>query len=107
VVIANLELGYRLTSVEQAMISVRRIYWVGHDSAAPVQVEDIPITAGEGTVQVSFTLDSEALGDGEWVITPQFVDSMGIAPHTAWGHSPSRGIYLIWCIRCLKETPAP
>jgi hypothetical protein len=107
VVMANLELGYRLTSVEQATIYVRRIDWVGHDWASPLQVEDIPITAGEGTVRVSFTFDSEQLGDGEWVITPQFADSMGIAPHTAWGHSPSRGIYLKWCIRCLQETPAP
>lgn len=107
VVTANLELGYRLTSVEQATIYVRRIDWVGHDWASPLQVEDIPITAGEGTVRVSFTFDSDQLGEGEWRIHPQFVDSMGIAPHTAWGHSPSRGIYLKWCIRCLQETPAP
>lgn len=97
---ADLELGYRLTSVEQAAISVGRIFWAGHDSAAPLQIEDIPITAGEGTIKANFTLESDRLGEGEWVITPQFVDTLGVSPNTAWGYSPSAGIYLKWCIRC-------
>ena len=100
VVTADLELGYRLTSVEQAAISMNKIFWAGHDSGASIQVENIPISAGEGAVQVRFTFDSDQLGEGGWVITPQFVDTMGISPNIAWGFSPSAGIYLEWCIRC-------
>lgn len=107
VVTAKLELGYRLTSVEQAAISLGRIYWAGHDSAAPLQIERIPVTAGEGTVQVSFTFDSDQLGEGEWIMQPSFVDTMGISPNVAWGFSPSDGIYLKWCLHCLHESPIP
>ena len=58
---------------------------------------------GEGTVQISFTVDADELGEGKWVVNPGFSDTIGIAPHTGWGSAPFEGIYLEYCVRCSSE----
>jgi hypothetical protein len=108
VVNAELEIGYRLTSVEQAAIYVGSLFWAGHDTGEPLEVEKIPVTAGEGSIRVSFSFDSDRLGEGEWVIVPCFADVIGIAPNTCWaGAGTPNGIYLKWCVGCTPASPTP
>lgn len=99
----EMEIGYQLTSVERAALGLG-LYWVGHDTAYPIQYERVPVKGGEGTVQISFTVDADQLGEGMWVVQPGFSDTMGIAPHTVWnGGGTPRGIYLEYCVRCTPE----
>lgn len=108
VVNAEVEIGYRLTSVEQAAIHVGPLFWVGHDTGEFFGVEKVPVTAGEDSIRVSFSFDSDRLGEGEWAIHPCFVDVMGIAPNTCWaGAGAPNGIYLKWCVGCTSESPTP
>lgn len=108
VVNAELEIGYRLTSIEQAVIQVGPLFWAGHDTGEPLEVEKVPVTAGEDSIRVSFTFDSERLGEGEWAIHPCFADVMGIAPNTCWsGAGVPSGIYLKWCVDCTPASPTP
>jgi hypothetical protein len=99
----ELELGYQLTSLERAAIGLG-LFWAGHDTGHPIEYEKVPIKGGEGTVQISFSVDADQLGAGTWVVQPGFSDTMGIAPHTVWnGGGRPRGIYLEYCVRCAPE----
>jgi hypothetical protein len=106
---AEVELGYQLTSVEQAAIQVGRLYWAGHDTGVALGVASVPVTAGEGSIRVSFSFDSDQLGEGEWSIHPGFVDVLGINPNIGWGGSgdPDGILYLKWCVGCTPASPAP
>jgi hypothetical protein len=101
-VTVQVEIGYQLTSIEEAALGLG-LYWAGHDTAHPIQYERVPVKGGEGTVQISFTVDADQLGEGNWVVVPGFTDTIGIAPHTGWGGSPLEGIYLEYCVRCSSE----
>jgi hypothetical protein len=108
VVDVELEIGYRLTSVEQAAIHVGPLLWAGHDTGEPLRVDKVPVTAGEDSIRVSFSFDSDRLGEGEWTIHPCFVDVIGIAPNTCWsGAFAPNEIYLKWCVGCAQATPVP
>ncbi|MGD2158181.1 MAG: hypothetical protein PVG32_14995, partial [Anaerolineales bacterium] len=109
VVNAEVEIGYQLTSVEQAAIHVGRLYWAGHDTGVALGVASVPVTAGEGSIRVSFSFDSDQLGEGEWSIHPGFGDVLGITPNTYWGASgdPDGILYLKWCVGCTPDSPAP
>jgi len=99
----ELELGYQLTSLERAVIGLG-LFWAGHDTGHPIQYEKVPVEGGEGTVQITFTVDADQLGEGNWVVQPGFSDTMGIAPNTVWnGGGTPRGIYLEYCVRCSPE----
>jgi hypothetical protein len=103
---AQVEIGYRLASVEKAAIIIGGLWWSGHDTRVKLDVEEVPVLAGEGTIEMNFVFDTTDLGDGRWSITPAFIDVLGINPGVAWGYSPS-GIYLEWCVRCQDESPTP
>jgi hypothetical protein len=101
----HLVIGYRLTSIQEAAITVG-MGWVGHDTPYSIRDANMPITAGEGTVEMSFTLDTDQLGQGRWAVGPGFTDVLGIVPNTGWGNAGSPvGIYMEWCIRCPSVTP--
>jgi hypothetical protein len=103
VVTVHLEIGYRLTSLEVAEIKLG-LFWAGHDSGSSIQYEKMPVTGGEGAVQISFTVDADQLGEGMWVVQPGFADTMGIAPNVVWGGAgTTQGIYLEYCVRCAAE----
>lgn len=103
IVNVEMEIGYQLTSIERAAIGLG-FYWVGHDTSYPIQYERAPVKGGEGTVQITFTVDADQLGDGKWAVHPWFSDTMGIAPNTSWnGAGAPRGVYLEYCVRCTPE----
>ncbi len=107
VITARLEIGYRLTSVQEAEIEVG-MSWVGHDSPYAIQGAKVPVTAGEGTVQMNVTVDTDQLPEGKWAVGAGFFDTMGVSPNTGWsGGGAPLGIYLEWCIRCSTEPPKP
>ncbi len=106
-VTAHLEIGYRLTSIEEAAIEVG-MSWAGHDTPRAIRDATVPVTAGEGTVQMTVTVDTDQLGEGSWAVGAGFVDTLGIAPNYGWnGGGAPFGIYLEWCIRCSSASPAP
>jgi hypothetical protein len=105
-VAAHVEIGYRLASVEKAAINSGGLYWSGHDTRVKLDVEEVPVLAGEGTIEMNFVFDTTDLGDGRWSIVPAFRDVLGMNPGVGWGYSPS-GIYLEWCVRCQDVTPTP
>jgi len=68
----------------------------------------VPVTAGEGTVQMNVTVDTDQLLEGKWAVGAGFFDTMGVSPNTGWsGGGAPLGIYLEWCIRCSTEPPKP
>jgi len=101
IVNAHVELGYQLTSVTEAAINIGGLNWSGHDTRVGLDVESVPVEAGEGTIEMDFVFDTSELGDGMWVVRPTFRDVLGINPGVGWnsfGMPP--GIYPEWCIRC-------
>ena len=107
VITPQLVIGYRLTSVQEADIEVG-MSWVGHDSPFAIRGARLPVTAGEGTVQMNITVDTDQLGQGKWAVVPGFMDTLGVSPNSGWsGGGVPLGIYLEWCIRCPPETPKP
>jgi hypothetical protein len=107
-VTAHVELGYRLASVEKAAITIGGLNWSGHDTRVNLDVESVPVEAGEGTIEMDFVFDTSDLGDGMWVINPFFSDVMGINPGVGWSNFGSPpGIYPEWCVRCQILSPTP
>jgi hypothetical protein len=103
VVTVQVDIGYKLTSLEEAAIGLG-LYWVGHDYMGPIKYDRVPVRGGEGTVKISFTVDADQLGEGEWAVHTWYGDTMGIAPHVFWnGGGPIPGIYLTYCVRCDAE----
>lgn len=105
-VTAHVEIGYQLASVEKAAIIIGGLWWSGHDTRVKLDVEEVPVLAGEGTIEMDFVFDTTDLGDGIWSIHPSYIDVLGINPGVVWGYSPS-GIYLEWCVRCQGESSTP
>lgn len=104
---AQLEIGYRLTSVQEAEIQVG-MSWVGHDSPYAPREAKVPVTAGEGSVHMSVTIDADRLGEGKWAVSATFMDTLGVSPGTGWsGGGPPLGIYLEWCVRCPSGAATP
>jgi hypothetical protein len=67
-----------------------------------INYEKVPVKGGEGTVQISFTVDADQLGEGMWPVHPFFFDTMGI--DYAWnGAVTPQGIQLEYCVRCATE----
>ncbi|MFL7892194.1 MAG: hypothetical protein ACK2UM_08855 [Anaerolineales bacterium] len=100
---AHVELGYRLTSLEKAAINIGGLNWSGHDTRVKIDVEEVVVDAGEGVVEFDFVVDTTDLGDGKWVIWPDFRDILGIhlGPGIGWNSfGIPTGIYPEWCIRC-------
>ncbi|MGB7097024.1 MAG: hypothetical protein WBD62_20430, partial [Anaerolineales bacterium] len=107
-VTAHVELGYRLASVEKAAINIGGLNWSGHDTRVNLDVESVPVEAGEGTIEMDFVVDTSELGDGWWVIRPTFRDVLGINRGIAWNSFGNPiGIYPEWCVRCQDESPTP
>lgn len=101
VVTANIEIGFRLTSVNRAAINIGRLHWSGHDISVGLDVEPVPVEAGEGTIKIDFVVDTSELGDGRWAINPTFQDVLGINPGFAWNSfGTPYGLYLEWCVHC-------
>lgn len=103
VVTVQVDIGYKLTSLEEAAIGLG-LFWAGHDYMESIKYDRVPVRGGEGTVQISFTVDADQLGEGEWAVHTWYGDTMGIAPHVFWnGGGPTPGIYLKYCVRCDAE----
>ncbi len=104
---AQLEIGYQLTSVQEADIEVG-MSWVGHDSPYAVPDARATVTGGEGTVQVSFIVNTDRLGEGNWAVGAAFMDRLGVSPGSGWnGGGAPIGVYLEWCVRCPTEAATP
>jgi hypothetical protein len=100
-VTAHVALRYRLTSVNRAAINIGGLNWSGHDTRVGLDVEQVPVEAGEGIVKMDFVFDTNELGDGRWAIHPTFRDVLGINPGVAWnGFGIPYGLHLEWCVRC-------
>jgi hypothetical protein len=100
---AHVELGYRLTSLEKAAINIGGLNWSGHDTRVKLDVDEVIVDAGEGVIEFDFVVDTTDLGDGKWVIWPDFRDVLGIhlGPGIGWNSfGTPTGIYPEWCIRC-------
>ena len=100
---AYVEIGYRLTSIEQAAINLGGLNWRGHDTRVKLDVDEVIVDAGEGVVALDFVVDASELGDGWWGIWPAFRDvlDLHLGPGIGWnsfGDPP--GIMAEWCIRC-------
>jgi hypothetical protein len=101
VVNVQVEIGYRLASIESAKVGLG-LFWAGHDYMESIQYDKVPVRGGEGTVQISFTVNADQLGEGMWPVHPFFFDTMGI--DTAWnGPVTPQGIQLEYCVRCASE----
>jgi hypothetical protein len=80
--------------------------WVGHDTPYSIRDANVPITAGEGTVEMSITVDTDQLGQGRWALYAEFTDVMGVVPNSGWNNAGSPvSINMEWCIRCPSVTP--
>jgi hypothetical protein len=100
-VTAHVELRYRLTSVRRAAINIGGLNWSGHDTRVGLDVEQVPVEAGEGTIEMDFVFDTSELGDGRWAIHPTFRDVLGINTGVAWNSfGTPYGLHLEWCVRC-------
>jgi hypothetical protein len=101
VVTVSVEIGYRLVSIERAKVGLS-LAWAGHDYMESIKYDKVPVKGGEGTVQISFSVDADQLGEGMWAVRPIFFDTMGI--DTAWnGGVTPQEILLEYCVRCTSE----
>jgi hypothetical protein len=101
VVTVSVEIGYRLVSIEHAKVGLG-LAWAGHDYMESIKYDKVPVKGGEGTVQISFSVDADQLGEGMWAVRPIFFDTMGI--DTAWnGGVTPQEILLEYCVRCDSE----
>jgi hypothetical protein len=91
----NLEVGYQLRGLPYANLKAS-LWGIGKDTGAGGA--SVPIQAGEGVVQMSFTVDTDQLPAGAWAAGVDLGIYIDAGPGFAVNDLPLYDVQ--WCVRC-------